>query len=163
MRIAEVASWTRRPAQVIGIHFMNPVGLIMSAEVVAATTTSDDTRTFAKRLLQLMGKRALFVGDQPGYVSNRVYMLTVNEAIHCVANGVADPATIDQLFFHCFGWKAGPLATADLIGLDTVALSLEALHSAFAEEKFKPASLLQQMVNEGKLGRKTGRGFYEYE
>ncbi|BDU21619.1 3-hydroxyacyl-CoA dehydrogenase family protein [Dyella sp. GSA-30] len=162
-KISEVASWTGRAERVIGIHFMNPVALIAYAEVVAGENTSTTTRNEAERLLAFMGKRALHVGDMPGYVSNRIYMLTVNEAILCLQDCVADVSTIDQLFFHCFGWKAGPLATADLIGLDTVLFSLDALFKAFGQEKFKPAQLLVEMVDKGLFGQKSGKGFYEYD
>jgi 3-hydroxybutyryl-CoA dehydrogenase len=141
---------------------MNPVPLIDSVEVITREETSPDAVETVRRLLSAIGKSPLMVRDSCGYVSNRIYMLTVNEAIRTLEEGVAPAATIDQVFQKCFGWKAGPLATADIIGLDTVRLSLLALRDGFQDAKFAPASLLEKMVAEGQLGHKTGGGFYDY-
>jgi len=162
-RVSEICDWFGRFDRVVGVHFMNPVGLIDAVEMVTSERTPDPTISLAVELLALMGKRALRVSDAPGYVSNRVYMVTVNEAVRCLQEGVADAVTIDDIFRSCLGWKAGPIATADLIGLDTIKLSLESLHEAFHDDKYKPAQLLAKMTNEGRLGRKSGAGFYDYD
>lgn len=162
-RVRDVAEWFGRYDRLAGVHFMNPVGLIDSVEMVTSEFTPRSTTSLAVELLALMGKRAMQVADAPGYVSNRVYMVTVNEAVRCLQEGIADASTIDEIFRSCFGWKAGPIATADLIGLDTIKLSLEALHAAFGEEKYKPAELLSEMTRAGRIGRKAGVGFYDYE
>jgi 3-hydroxybutyryl-CoA dehydrogenase len=162
-RVSDIADWFGGFERVVGVHFMNPVGLIDAVEMVTSTFTPDPTISLAVELLALMGKRALRVSDAPGYISNRVYMVTVNEAVRCLQEGVADAATIDDIFRACLGWKAGPIATADLIGLDTIKLSLESLYEAFHDEKYKPAALLAEMTNVGRLGRKSGAGFYDYD
>ena len=161
--ITRIAAMTSRPAQVIGMHFMNPVPLKTAVEVIRGYHTSDETIATAIRLLALMGKKAILVGDSPGFVSNRVLMLTINEAIFLVHEKVATPEVVDEVFKSCFEHKMGPLETADLIGLDTILLSLEVLYEEFKDSKFRPCPLLRQMVDADLRGRKSGRGFYSYE
>jgi 3-hydroxybutyryl-CoA dehydrogenase len=160
--ITRLGSATRRPAQVIGMHFMNPVPLKSTVEVIKGFHTSPQTIASAYELLRLMGKEAILVEDSPGFVSNRVLMLTINEAIHLVHEGVAAAEDVDKLFKNCFGHKMGPLETADLIGLDTILYSIDVLHECFADSKYRPSVLLKKMVDAGLHGRKSGRGFYEY-
>jgi 3-hydroxybutyryl-CoA dehydrogenase len=133
-----------------------------TVEVIRGYHTSEQTLQVAKRLLSLMGKEAIVVGDSPGFVSNRVLMLTVNEAIFLLHERVAAAEDIDAIFKNCFGHKMGPLETADLIGLDTILFSIEVLYEEFKDSKFRPCPLLKQMVDAGLHGRKSGRGFYNY-
>jgi 3-hydroxybutyryl-CoA dehydrogenase len=160
--ITRVAGWTKRPAQVIGMHFMNPVPIKPMVEVIRAYHTSEATIQRAKQLLTQMGKDSVVVNDSSGFVTNRVMMLTVNEAIFLMQEGIATAEDIDRLFCGCFGHKMGPLETADLIGLDTVLLSIEVLYDNFRESKYRPCPLLQKMVDAGLFGRKSGQGFYKY-
>lgn len=160
--ITRIAAMTRRPNQVLGMHFMNPVPLKTTVEVIRGYHTSEKTLQTAKRLLALMGKEGIVVGDSPGFVSNRVLMLTINEAIFLLHERVAAAEEIDAIFKNCFGHKMGPLETADLIGLDTILFSIEVLYDEFRDSKFRPCPLLQQMVDAGLYGRKNGRGFYNY-
>jgi 3-hydroxybutyryl-CoA dehydrogenase len=160
--ITQIAGATQRPSQVIGLHFMNPVPMKDSIEVIRGYHTSDETLQTALQLLESMGKKGIVVKDSPGFVSNRVLMLTVNEAIFLVHEGVAEPEAVDDIFKECFGHKMGPLETADLIGLDTILLSLEVLYEQFNDPKFRPCPLLRQLVNAGLYGRKSGHGFYTY-
>jgi 3-hydroxybutyryl-CoA dehydrogenase len=160
--ITRLGSVTPRPERVIGMHFMNPVPLMPTAEVVRGHHTSDATVETARAFLAEMGKDAIVVNDLPGFVSNRVLMLTVNEAVWVVQDGVAPAADVDRLFKSCFGHKMGPLETGDLIGLDTILYSLEVLYESYNDPKFRPAPLLRKMVDAGLHGRKTGRGFYDY-
>ena len=161
--ITRIGAMTRRPARVLGMHFMNPVPLKAAVEVIRGYHTSDNTIATATRLLGLMGKKAILVNDSPGFVSNRVLMLTINEAIFLVQEKVASPEAVDDIFKNCFEHKMGPLETADLIGLDTILLSIEVLYDEFKDSKFRPCPLLRQMVDAGLYGRKNGRGFYSYE
>lgn len=161
--ITRIGAMTSRPAQVLGMHFMNPVPLKTAVEVIRGYHTSDATITTATRLLGLMGKKAILVNDSPGFVSNRVLMLTINEAIFLVQEKVASPEVVDDIFKNCFEHKMGPLETADLIGLDTILFSIEVLYDEFKDSKFRPCPLLRQMVDAGLHGRKSGRGFYSYE
>jgi len=160
--ITRVAGLTKRESQVLGLHFMNPVPLKPMVEVIRAYHTSAETLAQANQLLTQMGKEGIVVNDSSGFVTNRVMMLTVNEAIFLLQEQVAEPADIDRLFEQCFGHKMGPLATADLIGLDTVLLSIEVLYDNFRESKYRPCPLLQKMVDAGLYGRKSGQGFYKY-
>lgn len=160
--ITRVAGLTKRPPQVLGLHFMNPVPLKPMVEVIRAYHTSEATLAHADQLLKQMGKEGIVINDSSGFVTNRVMMLTVNEAIFLLQEQVAEPADIDRLFEQCFGHKMGPLATADLIGLDTVLLSIEVLYDNFRESKYRPCPLLQKMVDAGLYGRKSGEGFYKY-
>lgn len=160
--ITRIASTTRRPAQVLGMHFMNPVPLKPVVEVIRGYHTSDETIAAAQALLSTMGKEGIVVRDMPGFVSNRVLMLTCNEAMYLVQEGVATAEEVDRIFKLCFGHKMGPLETADLIGLDTVLYSIEVLHDSFEDSKYRPCPLLRKMVAAGLHGRKSGKGFYTY-
>ena len=160
--ITKVGAVTRRPSQVIGMHFMNPVPLKATVEVIRGFHTSEETIATARSFLAGMGKQAIVVNDFPGFVSNRVLMPMVNEAAMLVQDGVAPAEDIDRLFKQCFGHKMGPLETADLIGLDTILKSIVVLHESFGDSKYRPCPLLVKMVDAGLLGRKSGRGFYTY-
>jgi len=161
--ITRVAGWTARPDRVIGTHFMNPAQLKPLVEVIRGFHTSAETVKTTQELITSLGKESVVVADSPGFVTNRVLMLTVNEAICLLDEGVATAAEIDRLFVRCFGHRMGPLATADLIGLDTVLYSLDVLLENFNEPKYRPSVLLRQYVDAGLLGRKSGRGFFTYE
>lgn len=161
--ITKIAGATGRPDRVAGIHFMNPVPLKPAVEVIRGVHTSAETLGVVESLLRLMGKEWIVVNDSPGFVTNRVLMLTINEAIFLVHEGVAAPADIDAIFKSCFGHKMGPLETADLIGLDTILDSLVVLYESFNDPKFRPCPLLRQLVDAGRLGRKTGRGLLTYD
>ncbi len=160
--ITRIGSVTSRPGQVIGIHFMNPVPMKTMVEVIRGYHTTDETIETTKNLLSLMGKEVVLVNDSPGFVSNRVLMLTINEAIFLVQDQVAPAEDVDKIFKGCFGHKMGPLETGDLIGLDTILYSLEALYDSFNDDKYRPSPLLKKMVDAGLHGRKSGQGFYTY-
>jgi 3-hydroxybutyryl-CoA dehydrogenase len=162
IEIARIAAATGRPDRVLGMHFMNPVYAKPTVEMIRARATSESTLDRARTLLRQMGKDAIVVGDAPGFVSNRVLMLTINEAIRVVEEGIASSEDVDRLFRTCFGHKMGPLETADLIGLDTILYSIEVLHEEFADSKYRPCPLLRKMVRAGLHGRKSGKGFYDY-
>lgn len=161
--ITRIGSLTKRPKQVIGMHFMNPVPMKKMVEVISGYHTSPDTVETARTFLKSMGKKCVVVNDMPGFVSNRVLMLTVNEAIFLVQDQVATAETVDTIFKECFGHKMGPLETADLIGLDTVLYSIEVLYESYNDCKYRPCPLLKKMVDAGLHGRKSGRGFYTYD
>ncbi|MFZ4535701.1 3-hydroxyacyl-CoA dehydrogenase family protein [Propionivibrio sp.] len=161
--ITRVAALTARPDKVIGIHFMNPVPMKPTVEVIRGWHTSTDTIAVTNTLLARMGKNSVLVNDSPGFVSNRILMLTVNEAAFTVQDQVANAQEVDEIFKKCFGHKMGPLETADLIGLDTILYSIEVLHESFADSKYRPCPLLKKMVDAGLLGRKSGQGFYKYK
>ncbi len=160
--ITKIASTTKRPEKILGMHFMNPVPLKPMVEVIRGHHTSEETLATAHQLLTQMGKDGIVVNDYPGFVSNRVLMLTVNEAIYLVHDGVAPADQIDHLFKTCFGHKMGPLETADLIGLDTILYSIEVLYESYSDSKYRPCPLLRKMVDAGLHGRKSGKGFYDY-
>lgn len=160
--ITKIGAATKRPDKVLGMHFMNPVPQKDTVEVIRGHHTSEETLDVARRFLAQMGKEGIVVNDAPGFVSNRVLMLTVNEAIFLVQDGVAPAEDVDRLFKSCFGHKMGPLETADLIGLDTILYSIEGLYEQFADSKFRPCPLLRKMVDAGLHGRKSGKGFYDY-
>jgi 3-hydroxybutyryl-CoA dehydrogenase len=160
--ITRLASVTDRPSKLIGTHFMNPVPLKPVVEVIRGFHTSTETIQATLDLLTSMGKQGVLVNDSPGFVSNRVLMLTVNEAIFLLQEQVATAEDIDRIFKLCFGHKMGPLETADLIGLDTILYSLEVLYENFNDTKFRPSPLLRKLVDAGLFGRKSGRGFYCY-
>lgn len=161
--ITRVGALTARPDKVIGIHFMNPVPMKPTVEVIKGWHTSGQTIAITNDLLARMGKNGILVQDAPGFVSNRVLMLTVNEAIFTVQDGVASAQQVDDIFKKCFGHKMGPLETADLIGLDTILYSVEVLHESFGDSKYRPCPLLKKMVDAGLHGRKSGQGFYKYK
>ncbi|HKV42894.1 MAG TPA: 3-hydroxyacyl-CoA dehydrogenase NAD-binding domain-containing protein [Blastocatellia bacterium] len=160
--ITRIASVTSRPTQVIGLHMMNPVPLKSTVEVIRGFHTSEDTVRASMELLTSLGKEAILVNDSPGFVSNRVLMLTINEAIFLLHERVAKAEDVDRLFRSAIGHKMGPLETADLIGLDTILFSIEVLHECFGDSKYRPCPLLKSMVEAGLLGRKSGSGFYSY-
>lgn len=160
--IERVASETSRPDRIAGIHFMNPPYLKDAVEVIRGAATSQETLDYVDAFLKDLGKEGIVVDDFPGFVSNRISHLFFNEAVRVVEEQGVAPATVDRLFKKCFGHAMGPLETADLIGLDTVALTLDSLHDSYGDERFACARLLRKMVSEGKLGKKSGRGFYEY-
>ncbi|SRR6266540_1616960 len=160
--ITRIASVTKRPAQVVGIHLMNPVHLKPTVEVIRGYHTANHTIETLKQLFALLKKEAVVVGDLPGFVSNRISHLFMNEAAFVFQDGLATAEEIDTIFKKCFGHKMGPLETADLIGLDTVMHSLDVLYDSYHDPKFRCCPLLRKMVDAGLLGRKTGRGFHVY-
>ena len=160
--ITRIASIMKHPDRVIGIHFMNPVPMKSVVEIIRGYHTSAETIATAKILLEKMGKEGIVVNDMPGFVSNRVLMLTINEAIYLVQDQVAAPQEIDKIFRSCFEHKMGPLETADLIGLDTILYSIEVLYESYNDSKYRPSPLLKKMVDAGLYGRKSGQGFYTY-
>jgi len=161
--ITKVAAVTSRPTQVVGVHFMNPVPAKPAVELIPGFHTSAETIERTKSLLTAMGKTAIEVKDSCGFVSNRVLMLTVNEAAYLVYEGVASAAAVDEVFRSCFGHPMGPLETADLIGVDTILYSVEVLYEHYADSKYRPCPLLRQMTDAGLHGRKSGRGFHDYD
>ncbi|MVO98617.1 3-hydroxyacyl-CoA dehydrogenase family protein [Paenibacillus lutrae] len=161
--ITRIGSIYSDPSRVLGMHFMNPVPMKPAVEVIKGYHTSEETIAEANALLNGAGKEGIIVNDVPGFVSNRVLMLTINEAIFEVQDGVASVEDIDRIFKLCFGHKMGPLETCDLIGLDTILYSLEVLFDSYKDTKFRPCPLLQKMVDAGLHGRKSGKGFYSYE
>jgi 3-hydroxybutyryl-CoA dehydrogenase len=160
--ITRIGGWTRRPARVLGIHFMNPVPLKPAAEVIRGFHTSQESLDAALGLLGAMRKEGIVVNDMPGFVSNRVLMLTINEAAWLIQDQVATVEDVDRIFVTCFGHSLGPLATADLIGLDTILYSIEVLYESYNDSKYRPCPLLRKMVDAGLHGRKSGRGFFDY-
>ena len=160
--ITRIAGVTTRPANVVGVHFMNPVHLMPTVEVIRGYHTSDRTLDALLALLAALKKEGVVVEDLPGFVSNRISHLFMNEAAFVLQDGVTTPANIDQIFKKCFGHKMGPLETADLIGLDTVARSLDVLYESFQDPKYRCCPLLRKLVHAGHLGRKTGKGFHVY-
>jgi len=161
--ITEIAAVTKRPEQVIGMHFMNPVPVMKLIEVIRGLQTSDETYQVVKELSDKMGKTAVEVNDFPGFVSNRVLLPMINEAIYCVYEGVATPEAVDQVMKLGMNHPMGPLTLADFIGLDTCLYIMEILHEGLGDSKYRPCPLLRKYVKAGWLGRKTGRGFYVYE
>lgn len=160
--ITRIGSVTNRPDRIVGMHFMNPVPMKPTVEVIRGYHTSDEALNIAQQFLAGMNKDCIVVNDSPGFVSNRVLMLTINEAAFLLHEGVSNAEDVDQIFKKCFGHKMGPLETADLIGLDTILYSIEVLHESFADSKYRPCPLLQKMVDAGLYGRKSGTGFYSY-
>lgn len=161
--ITRIGALTNRPEQVVGIHFMNPVPMKPTVEMIRGHHTSEQTIAIAKKLLAGMNMDCILVNDSPGFVSNRVLMLTVNEAIYLLQEQVATAEQVDGIFKKCFGHKMGPLETADLIGLDTILYSIEVLYESFNDSKYRPCPLLKKMVDAGLLGQKSGQGFYKYK
>ncbi|MEH2262945.1 3-hydroxyacyl-CoA dehydrogenase family protein [Nostoc sp.] len=161
--ITRIASVTKRADRVIGMHFMNPVPMKSMVEMIRGFHTSDQTIEIGKKFLAQIGKECIIVNDSPGFVSNRVLMLTINEAVFLLQDQVSTAEDIDKIFKTCFGHKMGPLETADLIGLDTILFSIEVLYESFNDSKYRPCTLLKRMVDAGLHGKKSGKGFYVYQ
>ncbi len=161
--ITKVGALTKRADKVIGMHFMNPVYLKPCVEVIKGYHTSEETISKVETFLRDIEKKAVIINDFPGFVSNRISHLFMNEAAMAVQDGVADAKQVDTIFKECFGHTMGPLETADLIGLDTVYKSLIVLYESYRDSKYRPSPLLEKMVEAGLLGVKTGKGFYDYE
>ncbi len=160
--ITELASVTKRAGQVIGMHFMNPVPVMKLVEIIRGLETTDEVYKAIEALTLKMGKVPVEVNDSPGFVSNRVLLPMINEAIYCLYESVGTPDAIDQVMKLGMNHPMGPLALADLIGLDTCLSIMEVLYEGFKDSKYRPCPLLRQYVRAGRLGVKTGRGFYVY-
>ncbi len=160
--ITEIAARTRRPEAVIGMHFMNPVPVMQLVEVIRGHATSDATTARTVEIARALGKTPVEVNDYPGFVANRILMPMINEAVYCVMEGVATPDAVDTVMKLGMAHPMGPLALADLIGLDVCLAILEVLHQGLGDDKYRPCPLLRRMVAAGHLGRKSGRGFHTY-
>lgn len=162
LSITELAAVTSRPEQVVGMHFMNPVPMMKLVEMIRGLQTSDDTYQAIEKLAKDMGKTPIAVRDFPGFISNRVLMPMINEAIFCLYEGVAEPEAIDEIMKLGMSHPMGPLQLADFIGLDTCLYIMEVLFEGFGDSKYRPCPLLRKYVEAGYLGKKSGRGFYQY-
>ena len=160
--ITEIAAFTKRPEQVIGMHFMNPVPVMKLVEIIRGIATSGETYEAVKAESLALNKTPVEVRDVPGFISNRVLQVMINEAIYCLYEGVASPEDIDAVLKLGMNHPMGPLQLADFIGLDTVLAIMETLYEGYADCKYRPCPLLRQYVKAGWLGKKSGRGFYRY-
>ena len=160
--ITKIASATNRQNQVIGMHFMNPVPVMKLVEVVRGKETDDNTAAKIKELSEKMGKIPVECNDSPGFISNRILAPMINEAVYCLYEGIGTPEAIDNIMKLGMSHPMGPLTLADLIGLDICLDIINVLHNDFGDEKYRPCPLLEKMVAEGNLGRKSGKGFYNY-
>ena len=160
--ISLIASATNRPEKVIGMHFMNPVPIMKLVEIIRGKLTSDETTEKVKNLVEVLNKIPVECNDSSGFVSNRILMPMINEAVCCLADGVATAEAIDKIMTLGMAHPMGPLTLADLIGLDICLAIMEVLHRDMGDNKYRPCPLLEEMVSAGNLGRKTGQGFYSY-
>ncbi|MCS5650470.1 MAG: 3-hydroxybutyryl-CoA dehydrogenase [Dehalococcoidia bacterium] len=160
--ISLIASATNRPEKVIGMHFMNPVPIMKLVEIIRGKLTSDKTTEKVKNLVEVLNKIPVECNDSSGFVSNRILMPMINEAVFCLADGVATAEAIDKIMTVGMAHPMGPLTLADLIGLDICLAIMEVLHRDMGDDKYRPCPLLEEMVSAGNLGRKTGQGFYSY-
>ncbi len=161
--ITKIASATQRPSQVIGMHFMNPVPVMQLVEIIRGLRASQETFDTVKSLTEKMGKTPVEANDFPGFIANRILMPMINEAIYALFEGVGTPEAIDTVMKLGMNHPMGPLALADLIGLDTCLAIMEVLYKGFGDSKYRPCPLLRKYVDSGYLGKKTGRGFYNYK
>ncbi len=161
--ITEIAARTKDPTRVVGMHFMNPVPVMKLVEVIRGLETSDDATRLTVDLCERLSKTPVLANDYPGFVANRILMPMINEAVYCLMEGVAEAEAIDAVMTLGMNHPMGPLALADLIGLDTCLAIMEVLHSELGDSKYRPCPLLRKYVAAGRLGRKSGRGFYLYE
>jgi 3-hydroxybutyryl-CoA dehydrogenase len=162
LSITKLAGLTNRPDKFIGMHFMNPVPVMKLVEVIRGLATSDETTETVIALTKRLDKIPIEINDYPGFVSNRILMPMINEGIYCLMEGVATKEAIDEVMKLGMNHPMGPLELADLIGLDTCLYIMQVLYEGFSDSKYRPCPLLKKMVSAGYLGRKTGRGFYEY-
>lgn len=160
--IAEIAGVTKRPDKVIGMHFMNPVPMMPLVEIICGPKTSEQTYQTIESLARKMGKTPAKSKDSPGFIANRILMPMINEAVYCLQEGVGTREAIDTVMKLGMSHPMGPLTLADLIGLDVCLSIMKVLYDGFKDEKYRPCPLLEKMVSDGHLGRKTGKGFYEY-
>jgi 3-hydroxybutyryl-CoA dehydrogenase len=161
--ITRLAAVTSRPERVVGMHFMNPVPLMPLVELIRGLETSDETAALVRAAGERMGKTVAEARDYPGFIANRILLPMINEAVYCLMEGVGDRESIDTVMKLGMNHPMGPLRLADLIGLDTCLAIMEVLHAGLGDSKYRPCPLLRTYVEAGRLGRKSGRGFYEYE
>jgi 3-hydroxybutyryl-CoA dehydrogenase len=161
--VTKIAAATKRPEHVIGMHFFNPVPMMKLVEIIMALQTSEEIGSIVEEVSKRLGKNPVTVKDSYGFVGNRILLPMINEAVNCLYEGLAKPADIDEVMKLGMNHPMGPLALADLIGLDICLHVMETLYQGFDDPKYRPSPLLKQMVDAGYLGRKTGRGFYQYE